>query len=75
MCMQCMAAAMGSTAAATGTRSYIAARHFSWLTPSRMRRITIGLLSASVIASTMLVSGSSAPPSPVHHATSVYAAR
>lgn len=58
MCMQCMAAAMGASATATGTRSYIASRHFSWLTPRRLRAATVSLLAAALLASSLLVSGS-----------------
>jgi len=61
VCIQCVAAAMGTTAAATGTRSYIAAKHFSWVTPRRMRRITIGLLASALLASSLIASGSSSP--------------
>ncbi|TMK40288.1 MAG: hypothetical protein E6G56_08325 [Actinobacteria bacterium] len=58
MCMQCMAAAMSAGATAAGTRSFIAARHFSWVTPRRMRAISAGLLAGALIASSLLVSGS-----------------
>jgi hypothetical protein len=60
--MQCMAAAMGATATASGTRAYIAARHFSWLTPRRLKAITVALMFAALLASSLLVSGSSAVP-------------
>jgi len=79
MCMQCMAAAMGATATASGTRSYIAARHFSWVTPRRLKAITVALMSAALLASSLLVSGSSAGtsgrhPAAAHSAVSVAAA-
>jgi hypothetical protein len=51
MCMQCMATAMTVGAGATGIRAWLAARSPSWLTPSRMRRATAGLLGVAVIAS------------------------
>jgi hypothetical protein len=35
--MQCMASAIGAVGAASGTRAFIAGRHFSWLTPRRLR--------------------------------------
>jgi hypothetical protein len=66
MCMQCMAAAMSAGATASGTRAFIASRHFSWVTPRRLRRITVGLLAAALIASAGLVSGST--PAPQHPA-------
>ena len=59
--MQCMAAAMSAGATASGTRAFIANRHFSWLTPRRMRLLTLALLGAAMLASATLVSGSTAP--------------
>jgi hypothetical protein len=77
MCMQCMAAAMGATATASGTRSYIASKHFSWLTPRRLRAITVSLLAAALLTSSLLVSGSGPASSqqPVAHSEPVIAAR
>jgi hypothetical protein len=62
MCMQCMASAMTAVGAASGTRAYLGSRHFSWLTPRRLRKITIALVVAALAASATLVSGSSAAP-------------
>jgi hypothetical protein len=62
MCMQCMITAMSSGAVATGTRTWLASRRFSWMTPERLRRVTVLLIAAALIASATLVSGSSAPP-------------
>jgi len=56
-----MAAAMGVGATASGTRSFIATRHFSWVTPRRMKAITASLLAASLLSSALLVSGSTPP--------------
>jgi hypothetical protein len=58
MCMQCMMTAMTSTAAASGIRSWLHTRRYEWLTPERMRRVTIALLAAALVASATLVSGS-----------------
>jgi hypothetical protein len=58
MCVQCMMTAMTSTAAATGIRSWLHTRRYEWLSPERMRRITIGLVAAALIASATLISGS-----------------
>jgi hypothetical protein len=63
MCMQCMASAMTAVGAASGTRAYLGSRHFAWLTPARLRLITIALLVAALAASAMLVSGSSSSAS------------
>jgi hypothetical protein len=61
MCMQCMAGAMTATAGAAGIRAWLATRAFAWLTPRRLRALTIALIGAALLASTVLVSGSSAP--------------
>jgi hypothetical protein len=57
MCMQCMASAMGAVGAASGARAFIASRHFGWLTPRRLRLLTIVLLTAALLASATFVSG------------------
>jgi hypothetical protein len=54
-----MAGAMTAGAAATGTRAYIAARHRSWATPKRLKRVTVALLIAALVASATIVVGSS----------------
>jgi hypothetical protein len=58
MCMQCMAAAMTAVGAASGTRAYLGSRRYAWLTPKRLRAITILLAIGAVLASATLVSGS-----------------
>lgn len=58
MCMQCMVGAMTAGAGATGARSWLATRHWAWLTPLRLRRITFALLAAALIASAVLIGGS-----------------
>jgi hypothetical protein len=55
--MQCMIGAMTAGAAATGTRSWLATRRWAWLTPVRLRRITIGLLVVALVASATVLSG------------------
>jgi hypothetical protein len=62
MCMQCMAGAMTATAGAAGIRAWLATRAFGWLTPRRMKAITIGLIAVALLASTVLIGGSSTPP-------------
>jgi hypothetical protein len=54
MCAQCMATAATAGAAATGIRSWLAARSPHWLTPERLRRLTIGLVVAAVAATATL---------------------
>jgi hypothetical protein len=58
MCIYCAYTAMTSSAAATGIRSWLGTRRFSWLTEQRLHRITLGLVIAALIASSVLVSGS-----------------
>lgn len=62
MCMQCMAGAMTATAGAAGIRAWLATRAFGWLTPKRLKAITIGLIAVALLASTVLIGGASAPP-------------
>jgi hypothetical protein len=61
MCIQCMMGAMTAGASATGIRSWLAQRSFSWLTPRRLRAITAGLLLAALVASSVLLGGAGAP--------------
>jgi hypothetical protein len=61
MCMQCMMGAMTAGASATGARSWLAHRGFSWLTPRRLRLLTVALLLGALVASSVLLGGSSAP--------------
>jgi hypothetical protein len=49
MCVQCMYAAMGSVAAAGGARTWLARQRAEWLTPRRLRYITIALFTAAVL--------------------------
>jgi hypothetical protein len=59
--MQCMAGAMTAVGAASGARAYLNQRRFLWLTPRRLRVITIALVVTALVASATLVSGSSTP--------------
>ncbi len=52
-----MAAAATAAAGATGIRAWLATRGWSWLTPPRLRRATIGLLVVA-LAATATLSGS-----------------
>jgi hypothetical protein len=58
MCAQCMATAMTAVGAASGTRAYLGSGRYTWLTPKRVRAITILLAIGAVLASATLVSGS-----------------
>ncbi len=50
MCAQCMAAAATTVAGATGIRAWLATRRWAWLTPRRLRRMTVALLAIAVVA-------------------------
>jgi hypothetical protein len=56
--VQCMMAAMTSVAAASGTRSWLSRKRAEWLTPRRLRYLTIGLFTIAVLVAGTL-SGSS----------------
>jgi hypothetical protein len=58
MCMQCMTTAMTAVGAAGGLRSWLAQHRAEWLTPRRLRYVTIALFTLAVLASGTL-SGSS----------------
>lgn len=63
MCVQCMAGASLCVGSASGMRAWLATRGWSWLTPKVMKRATVGLMAAAVVASSVVVP-SAAPPSP-----------
>ena len=48
---------MAAVGTASGLRAFVAGRRVSWLTPFRMRALTIVLAVGAVIASATLVSG------------------
>jgi hypothetical protein len=51
MCMQCMAAATTAAAGATGMRSWLATRSWSWLTTRRLKAATAGLMFVALMLS------------------------
>jgi hypothetical protein len=67
VCIQCMMGAMGAGAGATGTRAWLAHRGFRWLTPRRLRAITLALLAAALLVASTL-SGSTRPAAAGHSA-------
>jgi len=62
----CAGCAMAAASAATGLRAWLQAHHFVWLTPSRLRALTLAALCAAGLVSTVGVSGSTPPVA--HHA-------
>ncbi len=62
---------MTAATAATGFRSWLQTHSYGWLTPKRMRRLTLAAMCAAGLVSTVGISGSAASTShaPVaHHA-------
>jgi hypothetical protein len=53
---------MTAASAATGFRTWLQSHNFGWLTPRRMRALTISAMCAAGLVSTIGFSGSSAPP-------------
>jgi len=62
----CIGCAMTAASAATGFRTWLQTHHLPWLTPKRMRALTLAAMCAAGLVSTVGISGSSA--SPAHHA-------
>jgi len=50
MCLQCMTYTATSVGAAGGIRAWVAAKNPSWLTPRRLRVLTVCLLTFAVLA-------------------------
>jgi hypothetical protein len=53
---------MFAASAATGFRSWLQSHHFGWLTPRRLRALTIGAMCAAALVSTVGFSGSTVAP-------------
>jgi hypothetical protein len=51
MCIQCAATATVAVGSASGIRAWLKMHAGSWLTPARMKAITIGLLTLAVLVS------------------------
>jgi hypothetical protein len=63
---------MAAASAATGFRTWLQNHHFDWMTPKRMRALTLGAMCAAGLVSTVGISGSTAPAA--HAATASSAA-
>jgi hypothetical protein len=51
MCIQCAATATVAVGSASGIRAWLRMHGGSWLTPARMKAVTIVLLTLAVVAS------------------------
>jgi hypothetical protein len=58
----CAGCAIAAASAATGFRTWLQNHSFGWLTPKRMRALTLAAMCAAGLVSTVGISGSSAPP-------------
>jgi hypothetical protein len=56
---------MAAASAATGFRSWLQTHNFTWLTPRRLRQLTIGAMCAAGLVSTIDFSGSTPATSAV----------
>jgi hypothetical protein len=57
---------MAATAGASGVRAWLQTRHLTWLTPKRMKAVTIALVVAAFAISSVGISSSTPPPKPAH---------
>src|SRR4051794_15335787 len=69
--LMCAACAMAAAAGASGVRTWLQSHHFAWLTPRRLRAVTIAVFAVAATVSTVGVKGGTAPPS---HAPSAHLA-
>ncbi len=70
----CVGCAMTAVSAATGLRTWLQTHHFGWLTPRRMRILTLSAMSAAAIVSTVGFSGSTPATANAHAHPSRHAA-
>ena len=57
---------MAATAGASGVRAWLQTRHVTWLTPKRMKAVTIALVVAAFAISSVGISSSTPPPKHLH---------
>ncbi len=68
----CVGCAMAAGSAASGFRVWLQTHNFGWLSPRRLRALTVGAMCAAGIVSTVGFSGST--PAPAHVRTAAPAA-
>jgi hypothetical protein len=66
----CAACAIAAASAATGFRSWLQNHHMGWLTPRRMRALTLASMCAAALVSSVGLSGSTHPAQAAHAAPS-----
>ncbi len=61
---------MAAASAASGARSWLQCQNISWLTPRRLRGVTVAIMICAGLVSTIGMSGSTAPAhaAVAHHA-------
>jgi len=57
----CAGCAIAAASAASGFRAWMQTHHFGWLTPRRMRSLTVAAMCAAGLVSSVGFSGSSSP--------------
>ncbi len=63
---------MAAASAATGFRTWLQNHHFGWLTPKRLRALTIAAMCAAGLVSTVGISGSTPPASAASHSAATH---
>ncbi len=53
---------MAAASAASGFRTWLQTHHFDWLTPRRLRVLTVTAMCAAALVSSIGLGGSAAPP-------------
>jgi hypothetical protein len=63
---------MAAASAATGFRTWLQNHHFGWLTPKRMRMLSLSAMAAAALVSSLGFSGSSTAHASAQHGTVVH---